>query len=188
MSKIKSLNDPFEGIFELILEDPNNPMTRYANYVYQRDVIDSSSVYSLSEDNSNILLWAHYADNHKGICIEFSTMNLNSIFSTIKRMNYSSTVPVIHRNQRAVSELANDIFLNKTIDWSYEKEWRIISSGNSYYKPIIESDITGVIIGERISQIDREWVIDWLKGYKNVKIYQCRMSKSSYKMDIELIK
>ncbi|HGY1053520.1 TPA: DUF2971 domain-containing protein, partial [Aeromonas salmonicida subsp. pectinolytica] len=30
---------------------------------------------SLSRNNTNILMWSHYADSHKGFCIGFSRQN-----------------------------------------------------------------------------------------------------------------
>jgi len=188
MPNVLALNDPFEGIFKLVLEDINNPLTQYANQIYYRNINNLSSVFSLSEVDYNILMWAHYADNHKGICIEFSTNNPNSIFHTIKQVQYSENIPIVHRNNRSDKELVDEIFLNKTRDWDYEKEWRIISSKSFYYEPISEFDITGVILGERISAVDEEWVLDWLSDYSHIKLYKCRMSKDSYKMNIDKVK
>ncbi len=38
------------------------------------------SVACFSEEKDNILLWAHYANNHKGICIEYSALDLLQLF------------------------------------------------------------------------------------------------------------
>ena len=54
--KPSSLNDPFDcGLSQSLMG--NN---------------DQCGVLSLSAKNSNILMWSHYADSHKGVCIEYT--------------------------------------------------------------------------------------------------------------------
>jgi hypothetical protein len=38
-----------------------------------------TGVYSLSKTNDEILMWSHYADNHKGFCIGFENLHQNTI-------------------------------------------------------------------------------------------------------------
>ncbi|PAM81997.1 hypothetical protein CES87_21875 [Pseudomonas sp. ERMR1:02] len=38
---------------------------------YYRDMIDSLGIVSLAENRDNLLLWAHYASNHYGMCLGF---------------------------------------------------------------------------------------------------------------------
>lgn len=56
-----ALNDPFELTPGSIDLDPSITCNAYYDY----------SVFSLSETKNNLLMWSHYADNHKGIVIEF---------------------------------------------------------------------------------------------------------------------
>ncbi|MEZ9120577.1 DUF2971 domain-containing protein [Vibrio cyclitrophicus] len=59
-----ALNDPFELTPGSGEHPPSlNPEVAYFDY----------SVFSLSETNNNLLMWAHYANEHKGIVIEFDT-------------------------------------------------------------------------------------------------------------------
>lgn len=40
-----------------------------------KKMISEFGIYCLSEVNDEILMWSHYADNHKGFCIGFNSLN-----------------------------------------------------------------------------------------------------------------
>lgn len=87
-------------------------------------------VLCLSESHDDLLMWAHYADCHKGFVIEFDS---DSPFFDQRRSeedNLRSLQPVLYRQARPAISLANtdisEIFLTKSEHWSYEKEWRMI--------------------------------------------------------------
>jgi hypothetical protein len=72
-------------------------------------------------------MWAHYADNHAGFCVEYEVspepgdLNLFSV-------NYSSQLPKISVSELIFSpiETFTRILTTKKIEWAYENEWRII--------------------------------------------------------------
>lgn len=92
------------------------------------------SILSLSETFSSNVMWAHYADTHKGFVIEYDFDALES--ERLRRACY----PVFYTRKmrdatryiaRADPDDYNNLFgiymcLIKQKDWSYEKEWRII--------------------------------------------------------------
>lgn len=83
------LNDPFEGIFnkKQLLDANENMDTFYTNLGHNVDKLeeydfdsligslqcdfDSVGVLSFTEDFTNPLMWAHYADEHRGMVLEF---------------------------------------------------------------------------------------------------------------------
>lgn len=80
----------------------------------------------------SLLMWAHYANNHRGMCVEYELMEIN------KQLGFSP-VPVIYSdrkvkfnsiNQDAVETDTTRNFIesltSKSPEWSFEKEWRII--------------------------------------------------------------
>src|SRR5205807_9098954 len=42
----------------------------------QQAVLDRYRVYCLGPDLGNLLMWAHYADRHRGVCLEFNVKNM----------------------------------------------------------------------------------------------------------------
>lgn len=86
----------------------------------------------LSESDESLLMWAHYANNHHGMCVEYDLMEIN------KQLNFTP-VPIIYSNNRVCFNVLNPatagndslaLFLrsitSKSEEWSYEREWRII--------------------------------------------------------------
>jgi hypothetical protein len=98
---------------------------------------------SFTEEFTNLPLWAHYASNHKGVCLEYSTSKLdkNIIFPII----YTDKLPNILNYIVPQNNIKNIIpkglmlyhCIHKLIDWSYEKEWRYIPN---IFTPLIFLD------------------------------------------------
>ena len=86
----------------------------------------------LSESDDSLLMWAHYASNHCGMCVEYELLEINS------QLKFTP-VPIIYSEERicfnslnttTVERDTTKMFLEslttKSPEWSYEKEWRII--------------------------------------------------------------
>lgn len=87
-----------------------------------------------TQKNDNIPMWFYYADEHKGICIEYDFTNLEDF----RKLQYLF-MPVIYskpdqingyklfeneENNENVIAIRNALVKSK--DWSFEKEWRMI--------------------------------------------------------------
>ena len=92
----------------------------------------TTGVSCFSESNDSLLMWAHYANNHRGICVEYDLMEIN------RQLGFTP-VPIIYSDERVcfqhfnIETIENDSIkllleslTTKSIDWSYEREWRII--------------------------------------------------------------
>lgn len=86
----------------------------------------------LSESYNSLLMWAHYANNHCGMCVEYELLETN------KQLKYSP-IPIVYSNERAcfrnlnsnssekeATKLCLEAITSKSAEWSYEKEWRIV--------------------------------------------------------------
>ena len=82
-------------------------------------------------------IWAHYADNHKGFCIEydFSTLDYENEFSKYlfpvgyepHRYNITNLIELsLKNNTDPRIKLLYFLMSLKHNSWSYEKEWRIM--------------------------------------------------------------
>jgi hypothetical protein len=81
-------------------------------------------VYCLGPDVRNLLMWAHYADSHRGVCLEFSLRN--DVMCSALKCEYLKEFPImkLHSNKDAD---AHRMLLAKAEPWSYEKEYRIVA-------------------------------------------------------------
>jgi hypothetical protein len=80
-------------------------------------------IYCLTPHPDLTLMWSHYADNHRGICLEFSTEN-NDLFSNACKVSYRKEYP--QWSLHTMDEYL-EVFLTKSDDWKYEEEYRIIA-------------------------------------------------------------
>ncbi len=144
LSQPKKLNDPFESAvqFKLLRSNTSLRQVLKKHPIFKSDEINidnamlksiakkiaSCGVVSLSETHRNILMWAHYADEHRGLCIGYHTNG----FETSK-INYDSSRydPIDdHLNigdfNIWTNQVAKKILTTKSDEWIYEKEHRII--------------------------------------------------------------
>ena len=85
----------------------------------------------LSEDNSSILMWSHYADKNQGICIEYDFTG-SAIYPFIYPVLYlenpidCSKLCDTHREDFNIDMAMLLSTITKSTVWKYEKEWRVI--------------------------------------------------------------
>lgn len=84
---------------------------------------DQYRIYCLSRLRACFLMWAHYTDSHKGICIGFNTAN--DIFGEALEVTYLDTYPEINLSSLDDAALAIYTLFIKAQQWSYEKEFRL---------------------------------------------------------------
>lgn len=90
-----------------------------------------------SENPISILMWSHYADANKGICIEYDFNQgedekkfLFPVLYTEKTLDLSELLDDTRNKkyQYPVSIAAQCAILNKAKEWEYEQEWRIVKT------------------------------------------------------------
>lgn len=72
------------------------------------------------------LMWAHYANSHKGFCIEYDVDRGNN--RNLFEVNYTTKpeAPSIEELLFCPHEVIGRILMRKSHEWSYEKEYRLI--------------------------------------------------------------
>jgi hypothetical protein len=80
-------------------------------------------VYCLSEKPDSPLMWAHYTESHKGICLEVdaTTAPFTQHDGTTK-VTYSAIYPA-----HDMVTVGYEPLITKSDDWAYEAEWRIVA-------------------------------------------------------------
>lgn len=156
ISNTDKLNDPFERIvdknlMELVLNQyPEiNEKTRHPdlapsfNEVNFLLLLSQVGVVSLSETPRNLLMWSHYANQYKGLCIGYKSDFLDhykdkehhalpTIFHPVK-VNYDTSrydpltdIFTANDEQDLRKQIIQMSLLRKGNDWLYEKEHRSI--------------------------------------------------------------
>jgi hypothetical protein len=116
ISEVDQLNDPFE-LWCLSLEDSG---LRERLRDYKRTMSDHFGLLCFCGSWSNPLLWSHYADKHRGMCLGFDIDE-----NTIKSVKYVKDRPSV--GSAAIEDmktLLDHLLWTKYIDWQYEEELR----------------------------------------------------------------
>ena len=179
----------------------------------QKDLNSKFGLLCLTEKPDNELMWSHYADSHKGFAIGFKSDHpyFNQRKSDLDQTNFLQKV--IYTKQRpslaffdpeadeaaAVPKLIQQIFLTKSLNWKYEKEWRMIKllEGADLIKQVsvdqiylfnypIDS-IDRVILGAKCPQqlkMDISKFISEKSALAKIKLYQCTLDRTTYKIKL----
>lgn len=78
-------------------------------------------IYCLSARPDSQLMWGHYAEHHRGVCLEFDTHTPD--FCSATEVTYNVTYP----NFLLCDDTDLSPFYTKSSDWVYEEEYRLIA-------------------------------------------------------------
>lgn len=87
------------------------------------------SIICLSECNKINPMWSHYREEHKGVCIEYDFVPDNKIkrlcfpIDYVQTSNNDFVLEQILTKGFVNHRLLSQVFLRKSQDWNYEKEW-----------------------------------------------------------------
>ena len=153
-------------------------------------MLNSVGVSCFSETRESILMWSHYADEHKGVCVGFSadalarSLQTESViggFAYMCRVKYKNALPVWSVGDPDI----RDVVATKARCWAYEKEWRILSpyAAGEKQKALPES-FGEVIFGAKILESDRERLTQLIaERHLSVKLLNAEISRGKYKVE-----
>jgi hypothetical protein len=222
-SACSDFNDPFEGKPNWIIDNPKevrahlkrvakekgmnkkmaedqastvmkNPHLKEHGKSLMQEALREYRICCFTTTKNNLLLWSHYANSHKGICIEFDPKTSPIHFA--QKVDYKNKYPEIKYpsfgDKRAMEPL-----LVKSKVWGYEVEYRIIFKPGLDDTPQHESSlllndpstITGIYLGAKIEDEDRDALLSIVQKSKfSPKVWQAQLSEEAYELNFELYK
>jgi len=171
------------------LDDPKRWKDVFDHVIDQK--IAKSKVTCFSKTYSNTLMWSHYADHHKGFCLEFNgSMEPQAILdrgiATILCVNYDDTELITVNYNEAKDRGVVELFTRKSPDWRYEEEVRVIIMDDNGLQKFNKQFLTGIIVGCRTPDSDVEKMLKTIKeGHYSIKVQ--RAVKKKFKLDFETI-
>lgn len=147
-------------------------------------LLETKGVSCFAERPDNLLMWSHYADSHRGVCLEFRTDI--DVFRKAKRVKYARQMPkvdlvkILCHEEEADDEILS-LYCTKGGDWDYEREWRCIhNTGGTAYTYAADA-LTGVYFGAKASLTSFEIVALVLAGQNgHVQLWQGKRSESDF--------
>ena len=207
-----SLNDPFEGessfseVLQAVWEHypfPEGERKKYKEIIEKQ--LQTTGICSFSKTRKNQLMWSHYADEHKGICIGFNERILRPDGSNIypldvtyqaeypfkeiiNRFKYYEQFPRVNTRQSIAGDIFCSVLGTKYSSWKYEKERRLIIQKSQAIK-FPEKAVNSIAFGLRMAERDRLTLRKLLSGseWKHVKWYQAVKSKTKYALEFQKI-
>ena len=151
-----------------------------------RNDLMNSGVFCMSELNDNILMWAHYANGHKGFCVEFAR-DSNSTLGNIEVTNpvvYSCDFPSPSPfSDEGRSSCFDDLFLTKSKDWAYEKEWRMINEEGDILLNV-PGKISAIIFGLKMPSQHKKTIRNIFADNPKIIFKQAEKVLNSFKLKI----
>lgn len=145
----------------------------------QRD-LDEVGILSLSAENDHVLMWSHYADYHKGICLRFKAKGSFGEAHRVRYVPERRPIDLLHRDREALV----DAVLTKAEFWRYEQEWRIVDPyngpGSRGFAPEL---LDAVILGANIRDEDEAMVREWV-AKRPIAFLRARIDDERYRMKI----
>lgn len=153
-------------------------------------------VFSCSQIKDSILMWTHYANDHKGFCVGFNIAELmkfkekigvkKGILFNLYEVFYHDKYPVLIPSGTSADEFAVlEPFRIKASIWNYEQEYRLILiSGTNLSLQLPDSIISEIIIGCKMPEEQKENLISEVirKPYP-IKIFQSHIKEVEYGLD-----
>ena len=169
--------------FEPVIEALGNAYTRAKKV----------GVFSLSQTYNDELLWAHYANAHKGYCIEY---DLDILLKTYKSVNIYN-FPVVYKKHPPSIDITDIIKAKDSIDivkkmagykslkWEYEEEIRLITDDVGEHTYDFQA-VKSIYFGVRMEEDYKQKVMKRLKG-RGIKYYQMVHLQNTYNFKRELV-
>ncbi len=157
---------------------------------WMQEAIRTCGVASLSATPFEVLMWSHYADNHRGICIEYERTPNNDLGgSACRRVEYSNRRPITEDLSFFEDPVGfmNKILYTKAPCWRYELEWRLVffskEPGELVREKSTDARVRSITFGIRASRSDIETVLALLKEMPDIPLYQ--MSTDGNRFDLK---
>ena len=191
----------FAGLKDVI----RNSQKHYQDH-WWKTMLPGIRMFCVSEDRENLLMWAHYAQDHTGLAFELLSLpEEDNALSTAAPVNYvKEPMPFLSEEEWIESILSLQEFnldgfykryvLTKSEHWEYEHEWRIwyplTPAPDSLYQDlkIRPSELSAIYLGCRANPIFSKEIIALTHAtFPDTRIYRMQKSKTSYALDHEEI-
>ena len=171
-----------EALVRRMLENPEEEF---------KAMFDTShhGVHCFTPDARAPLMWAHYANSYKGLCLQFKPSNDVSTFIASQPVIYTDKIPTLDLPIGDDADI-DAVIRHKGRAWKDERECRIVMLGiKNRLLAFSPEALTGVILGSRfpddsIPELKRIMNERRDKGHPAVKIFRGQASSTSYRMSI----
>ena len=179
--------DPYQKNIEILAKALDTDLANKTADLLNNLRQNKHGITSFGDSPYNILMWAHYANNHKGCVFEFEVADDVEVFASTISIKYSDNYPVVEWTSTENNPLKSAIF-TKYSQWSYENERRILRVNQADSDlPFKQEALSKIFLGCRFSKENRK-MLDFMinkrqeKGWRIPEIIYTEIDKESYKL------
>lgn len=167
----------------------------YPIFINYQNILNERGITCFSQIEDNLLMWSHYSNSHKGVCVGFDLNILCSYLNnvcpkklTLERIKYTEKFESIDYFRNPNKALIN-LMITKSIDWEYEKEIRILFSHVDFkgdilaFYPFCKEAVNKVLLGSKMKDDEKLMIIEICKEkYPKAKIFEMELDKNSFNL------
>lgn len=153
--------------------------------------LGAKGVLSFARTWNSPLMWSHYADEHKGICLQYDTGGMPH--PELRPVDYNASRIInasdlykwkIDHDGSARDRVCQTYFYAKAPHWKYEREWRDlrgkVEAGSSY-------GISAIYFGQRCDDAARIAVVKMLADHPTLRLYDIAMNSDGFGLTRQLV-
>jgi hypothetical protein len=131
------------------------------------------------------LMWSHYGDQHRGICVAYSVPPAAA--DTLFPISYggsrnvkASDVDAMDTDTDARRRVDEAALFRKAPNWRYEKEWRLIGNRGPQDSPL---ELEEIIFGMRCPATVRYTIVKALENrFREVRLYEVPQPHGTFRL------
>ena len=148
-------------------------------------LVEQIGVLCFTEKPDSLLMWAHYAINHTGLCLQFDFKEGSLLKEKCDEVTYSKNYPKLNLAKNPENTWVKKVLLTKSEDWKYEHEWRFIDFRGFGEKTIPPDFVKGIIFGLRMPEENKNCISSWYKDEEYIpQFYEVKKHKNRYMLKI----
>jgi len=165
-------------------------------------------VFCATETCCNLLMWAHYAEQHRGVVVGLKPdLEKDSFLRLMEPVKYKDERPFLFEStakwlnsaleeysMEIAREASHRLLHTKSSEWSYEKELRLaipdeVKPGQvASFLKFYSHELAELYLGYRMSDENKVTVVGLAKQLNpNVRIFNAKLAKRKYALDFEEI-
>lgn len=171
-----------EEVFNFIKSRLHKAIAESLNKI-RIDSFSKVGVCCFSKNKENLLMWSHYADSHRGICLEFD--DKLEPFSKNFEVIYKSDIPNLNSdllfNENDQLESFRKLLSYKSEDWKHEEELRVLHQEKNKIFRYPQYALKAIYFGIRTNPTDKEMICSLVKSQTpEVRFFQMERLKSQF--------
>jgi hypothetical protein len=149
--------------------------------------LNERGVACFTEAPDNLLMWSHYADGARGMCLGFSSSA--NLFEKARKVTYSDLIPSLDLEAILCDKHYDpliELYRTKSSHWSYEQEWRVIHEKAGTCWNYDSSSLESVYFGPNVPDDLLQIALLILMGQNaTVQFFRAKRSEHEFRMLFE---